>query len=130
VQAQRRELCGSCDAAYLQEFTPSHPVDSHTSFDAILCLSAKDAQLKEQKAIHSSGAVSKDRPSILSETGLDFVTNATLTRAIVLQIITGLEIFPVTSCNVGPHRLPGKLEDCGHRISGYALHNRLCEPEE
>src|SRR5439155_17262453 len=70
------------------------------------------------------------KPSIPSETGLDFVKNATLTRAISLQIITGLEIFPVTSCDVRPHRLPSALEDCGHRTSGYAFNNRLREPAD
>jgi len=61
---------------------------------------------------------------------LDFVGNATLTRSITMQRITGLVVFPVTSCDVGPHRIPSKLENCGQRISGYALNNRLCEPEE
>ena len=44
--------------------------------------------------------------------------------------ITGPEIFALTGCDVGPHRLPGKLEDCGQRISGYALNNRIREPME
>ena len=65
-----------------------------------------------------------------SETGLDFVKNATLARATTLQNITGFGIFPVTGCDVGPHRLPSALEDCGHRSSGYAINNRLREPAE
>jgi hypothetical protein len=44
--------------------------------------------------------------------------------------IIGLGIFPVTDCDVGPHRLPSALEDCGHRSSGYVLNNRLREPAE
>ena len=63
-------------------------------------------------------------------TRLDFVKNATLTRAISLQIITGLKIFPVTRCDVRPHRLPSALKDCGHRTSGYAFNNRLREPAD
>ena len=65
------------------------------------------------------------------QTGLDFVKHATLARAITLQKkITGLEIFPVTGSDVGPHRFPSALEDCGHRNSGYALNNRLRKPAE
>ena len=80
--------------------------------------------------MHLSAGVSKNRPSMPVETGLDFVKNSMLMRAITLQAITGLEIFPVTSCDVGPNRVPSKSEDCGHRISGYALQNRLREPAD
>ena len=62
--------------------------------------------------------------------GLRLCEEPSLTRAIVVQIITGCEIFRVTSCDVRPHRLPSKSEDCGHRSSGYALNNRLREPME